>query len=153
MVRIKTKNSKYATKELNSSVSVFLDLTEPKRNETTEIPKFTKIVLFRSSTGCSIPFCEVISSSIKLLFLKSDKYYSDIPFWLVVHIVIVLHTSSIFLPQSKLSTPFLFPGSKLFKTHRSFPIFFHGIIIFFSRLIFVFSTPCTTALFKYMMLK
>ena len=23
---------------------------------------------------CSIPFCEVISSSIKLLFLKSDKY-------------------------------------------------------------------------------
>ena len=30
MVRIKTKNFKYATKELNSSVSVFLDLTEPK---------------------------------------------------------------------------------------------------------------------------
>ena len=41
---------KYATKDLNSSVSVFLDLTEPKRNEITEIPKFTKIVLFRSST-------------------------------------------------------------------------------------------------------
>ena len=44
MVRIKTKNLKYATKELNSSVSVYLDLTEPKRNETnrnetTEIPK------------------------------------------------------------------------------------------------------------------
>ena len=51
MVRIKTKNLKYATKELNSSVSVFLDLTEPKRNETTEIPKFTEIVLFRSSTA------------------------------------------------------------------------------------------------------
>ena len=50
MVRIKTKNLKYATKELISSVSVFLDLTEPKRNETTEIPKFTEIVLFRSST-------------------------------------------------------------------------------------------------------
>ena len=44
MVRIKTKNLKYATKELISSVSVYLDLTEPKRNETnrnetTEIPK------------------------------------------------------------------------------------------------------------------
>ena len=32
MVRIKTKELKYATKELNSSVLVFLDLTEPKRN-------------------------------------------------------------------------------------------------------------------------
>ena len=50
MVRIKTKKLKYATKELNSSVSVFLDLTETKRNEITEIPKFTEIVLFRSST-------------------------------------------------------------------------------------------------------
>ena len=54
MVRFKTKNLKYATKELNSSVSVFLDLTEPKRNETTEIPKFTEIVLFRSSTDSTM---------------------------------------------------------------------------------------------------
>ena len=40
---------KYGKKELNSSVSVYLDLTEPKRNET-KLPKFTEIVLFRSST-------------------------------------------------------------------------------------------------------
>ena len=50
MGRIKKNVLKYGKKELNSSVSVFLDLTEPKRNETTEIPKFTEIVLFRSST-------------------------------------------------------------------------------------------------------
>ena len=38
MLRIKTKELKYATKELNSSVLVFLDLTEPKRNyQNTEI--------------------------------------------------------------------------------------------------------------------
>ena len=42
MVRIKTKELKYATKELNSSVLVFLDLTEPNQNETTKIPKFTE---------------------------------------------------------------------------------------------------------------
>ena len=51
MGRIKKNVLKYGKKELNSSVSVFLDLTEPKRNETTEIPKFTEIVLFRSSTA------------------------------------------------------------------------------------------------------
>ena len=34
MVRIKTKDFKYATKELNSSVLVFLDHTEPNRNKT-----------------------------------------------------------------------------------------------------------------------
>ena len=70
MVRIKTKNLKYATKELNSSVSVFLDLTEPKRNETTEIPKFTEIVLFRSST---VFFDKSVSRNIiktKYLFQK-----------------------------------------------------------------------------------
>ena len=42
MERIKTKNLKYATKELNSSVSVFLDLTEPKRNET-KLPKYRNL--------------------------------------------------------------------------------------------------------------
>ena len=51
MGRIKKNVLKYGKKELNSSVSVFLDLTEPKRNEITEIPKFTEIVLFRSSTA------------------------------------------------------------------------------------------------------
>ena len=39
MGRIKKNVLKYGKKELNSSVSVFLDLTEPKRNEITEIPK------------------------------------------------------------------------------------------------------------------
>ena len=44
MGRIKKNVLKYGKKELNSSVSVYLDLTETKRNEinwneTTEIPK------------------------------------------------------------------------------------------------------------------
>ena len=69
MGRIKKNVLKYGKKELNSSVSVFLDLTEPKRNETTEIPKFTEIVLFRSSTAGMIRQC---------ISLRKYKYPKEI---------------------------------------------------------------------------
>ena len=42
MGRIKKNVLKYGKKELNSSVSVFLDLTEPKRNET-KLPKYRNL--------------------------------------------------------------------------------------------------------------
>ena len=59
MGRIKKNVLKYGKKELNSSVSVYLDLTEPNRNETnrnetTEIPK-----LFRFGRPLIHPFTYV----------------------------------------------------------------------------------------------
>ena len=52
-----------------------------------------------------IPFCEVISSSIKLLFLKSDKYYSDIPFTYCNSITYLLHIFATIEVVDTLSVP------------------------------------------------
>ena len=76
MVRIETKNLKYATKELNSSVSVYLDLTEPKRNEinrneTTEIPK-----LFRF--GRPLVKLLIVSCSLFIIFKSCTMILQDI---------------------------------------------------------------------------